>query len=288
MVAANLAAVTEAVAAADKAALSVDLLCGWHRTVMTGSPTPGRYVGVVRDEQGWIGGTSPLDAALVTPPPDRLPELLNDLVDFVNRDDLDPVAQAAFAHAQFELVHPFGDGNGRVGRVLVSWLLARRMHLVTPPPVSIRIAADRSGYLAGLTMFRLGMHDPWVRWFAEAVLGSGRAQRALVQRVADLRGQWRARLAAPRRGRVLRSDASAWTLLDLLPRQLALTATFVAEQTGQTPRAAANALHALVEAGILVEHRVAGAQGRSRGRGRPAVLYVSPDLLALAGSNPLS
>ena len=285
-VAANLAAVTEAVAAADKAALSVELLCRWHRTVMTGSPTPERYVGVIRDEQGWIGGTNPLDAALVTPPPDRLPELLADLVDFVNRDDLDPVAQAGFAHAQFELIHPFGDGNGRVGRVLVSWLLARHLHLVTPPPVSIRMAADRSGYLAGLTMFRLGMHDPWVRWFAEAVLGSGLAQRALVQHVADLQEQWRTRLASPRRGRALRRDASAWTLLSLLPRQLALNANLVAEQTGQTTRAAANGLHALVEAGILVEHRVTSAQRRTRGR--PALLYVSPELLALAASNPLS
>ena len=176
---------------------------------MTGSPTPERYVGVVRDEQGWIGGTSPLDAAFVTPPPERLPALLADLIDYVNRNDPDPVAQAAFAHAQFELIHPFGDGNGRVGRVLVSWLLARLLHLVTPPPVSIRMAADRTGYFAGLTMFRLGMHDPWVRWFAEAVLGSGLTRRALVQRVADLQQQWRARLAAPQRDRALRSDASA-------------------------------------------------------------------------------
>ena len=148
------------------------------------------------------------------------------------------------------------------------------------------MAADRSGYLAGLTMFRLGMHDPLVRWFAEAVLGSGLAQRALVQHVADLQEQWRARLASPRQGRALRRDASAWTLLSLLPRQLALTTNVVAEQTGQTTRGAANALRALGEAGILVEHRVTSAQGRTRCR--PARLYVSPELLALAASNPLS
>ena len=85
---------------------------------MTGSPTPERYVGRIRDEQGWIGGTNPFDAHLVTPPADRLGALLDDLLAWVNRDDVDPIAQAAIAHAQFEIIHPFADGNGRIGRVL--------------------------------------------------------------------------------------------------------------------------------------------------------------------------
>ncbi|MGH9069415.1 MAG: Fic family protein [Acidimicrobiales bacterium] len=100
----------------------VAVLCQWHRTLMTGSPTPERYVGTIRDQQGWIGGTSPFDAHLVTPPPDELPALLADLVDYANRSDVDPIAQAAVAHAQFEIIHPFADGNGRVGRLLVAWV----------------------------------------------------------------------------------------------------------------------------------------------------------------------
>ncbi len=126
-VAANLAAATQALEEAHAAVLTVESLCGWHRTLMTGSPTPVRHVGVVRTDQGWIGGTSPLDAHLVTPPPEYVPGLLDDLVAYVNSTEIDPVSQAAIAHAQFELIHPFADGNGRVGRVLVAWVLVRRL-----------------------------------------------------------------------------------------------------------------------------------------------------------------
>src|SRR3954452_19031942 len=84
-VAANLAAVTEAIEGAHAGPLTVKSLCGWHRTLMTGSPTPAQHVGVLRTEQGWIGGTSPLDAHLVTPPPEDVPALMDDLVAYVNR-----------------------------------------------------------------------------------------------------------------------------------------------------------------------------------------------------------
>lgn len=282
-VAANLTAVRDAIAAAPATPCSVDLLCSWHRTLMSGSPTPERYVGVLRDEQGWIGGTSPLDAALVTPPHELLPELLADLVAFANRRDVDPVAQVAVAHAQFEVIHPFADGNGRVGRLLVGWLLTRRLQLLTPPPVSGRLAADRGGYLAGLTLFRLGELQPWVRWFADAVTAACRGQRALVAEVAALRQQWQAALGAPRAGRALRRDALAWRVLDLLPRHLVLTAGLVARSSGCTERAARDALHELSRAGILVRHDAAAAQPA----GRPAHLYVSPQLLGLVGSSPL-
>src|SRR5438445_500042 len=123
--------------------------------------------GRLRWVQGGFGDTTPLDAALVPPPPGEIHGLMGDLVAFVNRDDLDPVTQAAVAHAQFEVIHPYVDGNGRVGRVLVVWLLTRRLRLVSPPPVSVRIALDRGGYLSGLTRFRLGEVDPWIAWFAD-------------------------------------------------------------------------------------------------------------------------
>lgn len=279
-VAANLRAVAEAVESAHEAPLTVAALCSWHRTLTQGSPLPGRHVGVLRAEHGWIGGTSPLDAALVTPPPERLDDLLDDLVAYVNRSDLDAVAQAAFAHAQFEMIHPFADGNGRVGRVLVSWVLTRRLSLVTPPPVSTRIAADRDGYLAGLTLFRLGQHDAWARWFADVVRGAGQAQRDLVRDVQEVGAGWRDKLAAPRAGRALRRDAMAWRVLGLLPRHLVLTSALVAAELGGTKRAATNALRELADAGVLTE------QVRSAGRtpGRPSRRYASPDLLALAGS----
>lgn len=88
-VAANLAAVDDAIAGAHAGPLTVESLCAWHRTLMTGSPTPAHHVGVLRTELGWIGGTSPLDAHLVTPPPDQMPGLVDDLIAYVNRGDMD-------------------------------------------------------------------------------------------------------------------------------------------------------------------------------------------------------
>ncbi len=283
-VAANLAAVTEALEEAHAGPLTVESLCRWHRTLMTGSPTPSRHVGVVRDEQGWIGGTSPLDAHLVTPPPEYVPGLLEDLVAYVNGTDVDPVSQAAVAHAQFELIHPFADGNGRVGRVLIAWLLVRRLSLVTPPPVSTRIAADVGGYASGLVLFRLGEHDRWVQWFADAVSGAGRAQQEVITAVRELKHAWEEQLAAPRQGaRRLRSNAAAWRALELLPRHLVLTAPVVAAELGIPLKSASAALHDLVAAGVLVEHGTVPPVGP----GRPRRLFTSPELLGLAGSSPL-
>lgn len=283
-VAANLAATSHAVDhASGSAPLTLDLVRDWHAELMRGSPTPARQVGEVRDQQGWIGGTSPLDAHLVTPPPDELPRLLDDLLTYVNRDNVDPVAQSAIAHAQFEVIHPFADGNGRIGRVLVSWLLTRRLALLAPPPVSVRLAADVGGYAAGLTRFRFGATNGWVGWFADAVSGAGEAQRDLVAQVEQLKAEWRERLRSLKGVRSLRSDASAWDVLDLLPRHLLLTSRVVSDELGLTPKAARDALDTLAHAGVLETHDAVAVTGR----GRPAILFVSSELLGLTGSSPL-
>lgn len=281
-VASNLAAVSEAVAgAATGAKLSVETLCAWHRTLMTGSPTPERYVGAVRDDQGWIGGTSPLDAHLVTPPPDELPALLDDLVGYANSTESDPMAQAAVAHAQFEVIHPFADGNGRVGRVLVSWLLTRRLSLVVPPPVSVAIAADVGGYSSGLVLFRMGDHRAWIRWFADAVAKGGEAQRALVANVARIKQRWREQLVSAGEGP--RSDAAVFAALELLPGHLVLTSRVLVEELGISRKAAIATLRRLQGAEIL---EVYGTDHRGT-PGQPPRLYVSRDLIGLSGSSPL-
>jgi Fic family protein len=280
-VAASLIAMVAAVedAAAGGALRRLDHLLGWHRLLMTGSPTPERHVGRLRDEQGWIGGTNPLDAHLVTPPPDRIGPLLDDLLTWLNRDDLDPIAQAAIGHAQFEVIHPFADGNGRIGRVLVAWLLVRRLALVVPPPVSVAIAADVGGYRAGLVRFRLGDHLGWVRWFAGAVVGGGRAQRELVAQVDALRIAWRNRLLATG----LRRDAVAHRALTLMPRHLLLTSGVIMGELGVSNKTALDALRTLADAGILTAEGTAP----SKGRGQPPRLYVARELLGLTGANPL-
>src|SRR5271155_3109764 len=129
-VADNLAAVLQAVAEARQGPLEIESMHRWHRRLMTDqSQLPDHLIGASRDLQGWIGGSSPLDAALVVPPPDLIAPLLGDLVEYANRSDIDPVTQAAVAHAQFELIHPYADGNGRVGRILIGWILTRRLDL---------------------------------------------------------------------------------------------------------------------------------------------------------------
>jgi Fic family protein len=281
-VASNLAAVSRAVTSAGTAArLSVGTLCEWHRTLMTGSPVPERYVGVTRAEQGWIGGSSPLDAHLVTPPPAELPALLEDLIAYTNRVDIDPIAQAAVAHAQFEVIHPFGDGNGRVGRVVVAWVLTRRLALHVPPPVSVAIAADVGGYASGLVLFRLGQHREWIQWFANVVADGGKAQRALVLYVEQVKRQWRERLASGERKP--RIDAAVTAALELLPRHLVLTSQTLVDGLGISRKAALATLDRLARAGILTEYGTV----RREAAGQPAALYVSRDLLGVAGSNPL-
>lgn len=89
-------------------------------------PPLDRIAGQFRDEQGWIGGATPPEADYVGPPEDHVEPLIVDLCEYMDRDDVPPVVQAAIAHAQFELIHPFGDENGRVGRILIHSLFRKR------------------------------------------------------------------------------------------------------------------------------------------------------------------
>ena len=164
---------------------------------------------------------------------------MDDLVVFVNRADLDPVTQAALAHAQLEVIYPYADGNGRVGRVLIGWVLTRRLMLVSPPPVSARIAVDRGGYLSGLTLFRLGQPDPWIRWFADVVRAAGQATTNLIRAVADLQTSWDVRLTGVRAG------AAARRVLAVLPQYPVLDAATLAHALGVSERASRTALNTL-------------------------------------------
>lgn len=270
----NLAAVRAAIAEAHDGPLSTESLDRWHRTLMAGGRhLPDHLIGAPRDSQGWIGGTSPLDAALVTPPPELVGDLLADLVAFANRDDLDPITQAAVAHAQFEIVHPYADGNGRVGRVLLSWILTRRLGLTTPPPMSVRIAVDRGGYLSQMTVFRLGQVDPWVRWMADVVAGAGDATVNLVQGIAELETRWEDRLAG------VRADATARRVLPLLAQHPVLASWVVVQELGVSARTATDALGVLGAAGVLDAF-----EPGSRPPGRPHRWWVATELVDLVAA----
>ncbi|PZE82110.1 Fic family protein [Curtobacterium sp. MCBD17_032] len=142
-----------------------------HAVLMRDDPVDGPVAGQWRRVQNWIGGgASPRDAAYVPPPAEDVPDAMADLFAFLARDDVDALAQAAIAHAQFESVHPFTDGNGRIGRALVNAVLRRRGVTTTlVVPVAAALVADRAGYFAELERYRDGHVDGIVALTARTV-----------------------------------------------------------------------------------------------------------------------
>ena len=229
-----------------------------HTTLLEGT-TERRYAGVVRTDQNWIGGrgTSPKDAAFVPPPPDRVSDLLDDLVHFVNLEDLPAVGQAAIAHAQFETIHPFGDGNGRAGRCLIHVILGRRgVASRFAPPISVVLARSARRYIAGLTDYREGRVDDWIGSFADTVSASSVAAQRLWQRIDVLLEELIRRAGSPR------SDAAARKIILGLPAQPVVSAETAATRYQVSATAARAALNSLQATGVLTPTRV----GRRRDR----------------------
>ena len=269
-VADNLAAVRQALDGAGRS-LAVEDIHEWHRRLM--GPTnrlPEEMVGAFRTAQSWIGGTSPRDASFVPPPPGRVDGLMADLVAFANAEEVDPVTQAAVAHAQFETIHPYGDGNGRIGRILIGWILAHRFGITVPPPVSVFIARDPGGYLAGLTRFRLGELDPWVHWLAAELRYSSEAAQGLLERTEHLLVEWVGRIDD------LRADATARRVLSVLVEHPVVSSDLVAARVEVSERSARGALTVLADRGILEPYDSTPA-----GPGRPRRFWVASDLITL-------
>lgn len=246
----NLYAMEEAVRiGADAATLTTDDVLAIHRALAIVPPLD-RIAGELREEQGWIGGSAPPVAAYVPPPHEQVPGLVQDLCDFMNRDDISPVAQAAIAHAQFETIHPFGDGNGRVGRCLIHVLFRRRgLAPSYVPPISLVLGANKDAYIAGLEEFRADEVDRWVKLFAEASEFAARRAGDFSSRVQALQAEWTAR-AEP-----MRADATARAVIEQLPSFPIITAAIVEQRSGRSRVAAIKGLEHLAEAGILTRHR---------------------------------
>ncbi|MDR6868227.1 Fic family protein [Microbacterium resistens] len=215
----------------------------------------------LRREQNWVGGSgwSPLRAAFVPPPETEVPRLVADLARFVTETGGNPVVRAAIAHAQFETIHPFIDGNGRTGRALIHTILRRadalRNALI---PISTVFAGDTDAYIAGLTGYRAGPPalDDWVIGFAHATeKAAGNAVR-LAEDIAALDRDEYDRLVAFRRDRGLnpevpRRDAAVLRILDSLSSDPVVTAESVSTRLSVSLAAAHRALVGLAEAGIL-------------------------------------
>lgn len=246
-VAANVRAMELAIArgTADDPFTMADLI-EIHRVLLEG--VDDGIAGRVRTEQNWIGGrwSSPIDAEFVPPPPDEVDALLRDLVAFMEREDLPAVVQAAIAHAQFETIHPFADGNGRVGRALIQVVLRRRG--LAPrfvPPVSVVLATNRDAYVRGLTAFRDGRVGEWCRSFALACRSAADDSRRLGERIDALEAEWRVRAGRPRAG------SAADRIIGLLPSQPILSVATAQKALGGSDESMRLALNDLAERGVL-------------------------------------
>ena len=242
---------------ADVGTITVDDLLAIHQRLLAGTRLE-EYAGRLRETQNWIGGNdyNPCSAVFIPPPHEAVRPLLEDLCAFSNDDSLPPVVQAAIAHAQFETIHPFVDGNGRTGRTLIHVIMRRRG--LTPrvlPPISLVLATWSRDYIAGLTATRyIGPPDAalaqdglnqWIGLFASATERAVSDAEAYEQRVNDLQATWRRRLEKVRRG-----SATA-LLLDALPGAPILTVQSAASLIGRTEQAVNSALPRLQEAGVL-------------------------------------
>ena len=242
-VVANVDAMKRALSLADS--VTPDTILSIHEALMRDQPHIGP--GTFREEQVWIGGrdTYPHGADFVPPHHTRVPLAVDDLCAFTNRTDLPLVAQTAIAHAQFETIHPFNDGNGRTGRALVHAMLKRGGATTrTTVPVSAGLLNNTETYFDALTAYREGDPNPIVSRFNDATFSAINNGRALATELDTIHQNWRTNLTA-------RSDSVAWRILPILLSQPALTSKVVQERCGVSQPAADRALHQLLADGIM-------------------------------------
>jgi Fic family protein len=254
----NVDAMDHAVRLADER-VSVDDILAIHRRLLA-STDRHPHAGRLREVQNWIGGSSynPCSAAFVPPPEDAVGPLVDDLCAFVNDDSLPAVVQAAVAHAQFETIHPFVDGNGRTGRALIHVILRRRgLAPRVVPPISLILATRAADYIDGLTGSRyVGAPDEpaaaagvdrWIATFAAATTAAATQAEDFETRIEELRDQWRGRLGKVRAG------SAAAALVDRLPGVPVVTVDTVASLVDRSYKAANDAIDRFVGAGILTQ-----------------------------------
>lgn len=248
--------------------ITLDLLLEVHRRLLAGTRLE-EHGGRIRTEQNWIGGSSynPCSAAFVPPPPEHVDELMEDLCSFSNDDSLPTVAQAAIAHAQFETIHPFIDGNGRTGRALIHLVLRRRgLASRVLPPVSLILASWSRDYIRGLEASRYrgiattreareGLNG-WVGLFAAACRRAVEDAHSFEERSREIQGAWRERL-----GRV-RANSATDLLLRALPGAPIITVKGAAELMRRSVQAANEAVARLVDAKVLAQVNV-GTRNRA-------------------------
>lgn len=262
LVTANTRAMEAALRLSDR--LDEDAVIAMHDALLRDSAP--QHVGGWRREQVWIGGgvLSPHGAEFVPPHHDLVPALMSDLLDFADRDDVPILAQAAIAHAQFETIHPFPDGNGRTGRALIHAMLRRGgLTRNLTVPVSAGLLHDPRSYFAALTDYRAGDVDAIVNEITNAAFAAIRNGSRLVDDIRSMRANWAESARA-------RSDSSVHRLMDLLLAHPVVTVKTATSLLGVSEPAASTAINRLADAGVLTK-----AAGGARYR-----VWQAPDVIA--------
>jgi Fic family protein len=234
-------------------ALTINLIQGLHAQLMNGVPGYGDVPGQIRTRQNWIGGVRIYDAKFVPPPPARVAECLEDLVgvlQYVPAEEeffeVPLVIRLAIVHAQFETIHPFIDGNGRVGRILLPLMLAAEGY----PPVYLAgfLKANQDVYYQTLGAVQLrGEWTEWVRFIATGVEISCRESIQIARELTAIVERWKEAVATLK----LRADAAAYQLPDFLIGTPVVTVNQVLKSLGIAFPAANKALAQLHELGIV-------------------------------------
>lgn len=250
---ANTRAMTAAIDLADT--VTAEAMLAMHDALLR--PHHPDMAGKWRTEQVWIGGghLGPHHAMFVPPAHGRVPGAIDDLVAFMARDDIPALVHAAIAHAQFETIHPFPDGNGRTGRALLHAMLrGKGLTRAVTVPVSAGLLADVDAYFAALTAYRAGDPAGIVDLLATASFAAIANGRILVADLHHIRDAWTEQVRA-RRG------SGSWRILDVLLRQPVVDAPLLGRELGIATSNVYRLLTPLIEAGVLVE-----TTSKTRGR----------------------
>jgi Fic family protein len=231
--------------------LATRLLCDTHRLLMSGARGADKQPGEIRRSQNWIGGTRPGNARFVPPPPDLVPEALSDLAKWIHAPSpLPPLVRAGLAHVQFETIHPFLDGNGRVGRLLIT-LLLEHWKLLSSPLLYLSLAfkQHRAEYYQRLADVRTsGDWEGWTEFFLASVKESADDAVDSARRLHGLLGRHHQRLIRHRGATV-----AAVRLLELLPEHPILMLSDAVKLLGVSKPTAIKAIAALRQNKILAE-----------------------------------
>lgn len=267
----NVAAMSAALALSES--LTGDAILRMH-TALLAQVDP-EIAGRWRTEPVWIGGSSlgPHAAAFVPPRYELVPALIDDLVAYIDRDDVPVLVHTAVAHAQFETIHPFPDGNGRTGRALMHAMLrGKGLTRNVTVPISAGLLVGVDAYFSALTAFREGHADPIVARVADAAFAAVANGRHLVADLRDIRRSWDSRIK-------VRRGATAWKVVDLLMRQPVVNAALLSSELGIAQPNVYRTLDPLEAAEVLVP---SGGSSRRTWRS-PEVLEALDAFAARAG-----